>query len=364
MGDYLVGPYLYSLYKQHGYSASEINLFYVIGFGSTMLIGTSATTMADRYGRRLLIQLYFFLYALGCTCALSPSPYILALGRVLGGLATSLLYTVFEAWMLTEHETRSFRKSDLPSTFTLSTFVNSGSAILSGFGSDWVVSISSQDYTAPFLMSSIVLVLGGILSGKIFTENFSSFKNNSGNIFQSFRAILEDPKLRLLGLTIGCFEASLFLFIVSWSPVLTTCSSRVEFGLVFSAFMTACMLGSRLRIEWIGVNGVLVALVLACVAHSTIAYSYSDDFNYNFMWFMAFELAVGIYFPAIGMMKARLVPESVRSSAYALFSVPGNVVVVVVALLQINPVANFVVSSCLLMIGSVASIVLILKENC
>ena len=40
------------------------------------------------------------------------------LGRVLGGISTSLLFSAFESWMVTEHRRRGFPESLLASTFS------------------------------------------------------------------------------------------------------------------------------------------------------------------------------------------------------------------------------------------------------
>lgn len=43
----LQGSFQYALYKDYGYSLREIALFYVVGFGSSGLIGTRIASLAD-----------------------------------------------------------------------------------------------------------------------------------------------------------------------------------------------------------------------------------------------------------------------------------------------------------------------------
>ncbi len=57
----------------------------------------------------------------------------LLIGRVLGGLSTSLLFTAFESWMVSEHRRRGFHESLLTSTFSIASAGNGLAAIAAGF---------------------------------------------------------------------------------------------------------------------------------------------------------------------------------------------------------------------------------------
>ena len=57
-------------------------------------------------GRKRFSILFCIVYAASCLTKLSPSLSILMFGRLLGGIATSLLFSVFEAWMVSEHFSR------------------------------------------------------------------------------------------------------------------------------------------------------------------------------------------------------------------------------------------------------------------
>ena len=58
--------------------------------------------------------------------------WILLFGRVTGGVATSLLFSVFEAWMTKEHNARSFHPSLLDSTFSRAALISAVVASTSG----------------------------------------------------------------------------------------------------------------------------------------------------------------------------------------------------------------------------------------
>jgi MFS family permease len=102
----LQGPYVYALYKSYSFTVSEIALLFVAGFLSSALFGTAIGSIADTLGRKKLSLAFSVIYSLSCITKLSPTFYILMIGRILGGISTSLLFSVFEAWMVSEHQRR------------------------------------------------------------------------------------------------------------------------------------------------------------------------------------------------------------------------------------------------------------------
>ena len=74
--------------------------------------------------------LYAVLYALSCVAKHFSSFSVLLAGRVLGGVATSLLFTVFECWVVCEHAQRGFPAPWLSETLAIAT---SGNAVV-GWG--------------------------------------------------------------------------------------------------------------------------------------------------------------------------------------------------------------------------------------
>ncbi len=85
---------------------------------------------------------------------------MLLAGRVLGGVSTSLLFSVFESWMVTDFHARGLgdagRGGDLGRTFGRMSTINSVVAILSGVGSEWLVS-KAGTRKAPFVASAVLL---------------------------------------------------------------------------------------------------------------------------------------------------------------------------------------------------------------
>ena len=54
-------------------------------------------------GRKRACVTYCVTYILSCVTKHSPQYKVLMLGRVLGGIATSLLFSAFESWLVAEH---------------------------------------------------------------------------------------------------------------------------------------------------------------------------------------------------------------------------------------------------------------------
>lgn len=86
---------------------------YAAGFISGAASASFTGELADRYGRRLACLVYCACYAVTCLSMLSNSLPMLFLGRLTGGVATTLLFSVFEAWMVTEYHRRGLNASDL-----------------------------------------------------------------------------------------------------------------------------------------------------------------------------------------------------------------------------------------------------------
>lgn len=47
-GDWLQGPHVYVLYDSYGMTPHQIEILFVAGFGSSMMIGTIVGSFADR----------------------------------------------------------------------------------------------------------------------------------------------------------------------------------------------------------------------------------------------------------------------------------------------------------------------------
>ena len=105
--DWLQGPHVYVLYESYELTSKQIGELFVGGFASSMVFGTFIGSLADRCGRRLNCFLYALLYGIACFTKHFSNYKVLMAGRVLAGIATSILFSAFESWAICEHSSVS-----------------------------------------------------------------------------------------------------------------------------------------------------------------------------------------------------------------------------------------------------------------
>ena len=89
---------------------------------------------------------------------------MLLTGRLLGGLATSLLCSTFESWYVHQHLHRhTFPSHWLSNTFSLATYYNGLLAICAGLVSNLLTETLQLGPLAPFLLAVPVLGLCALL---------------------------------------------------------------------------------------------------------------------------------------------------------------------------------------------------------
>ena len=87
---------------------------------------------ADKFGRRLSCLLFCVFYTLSCVSKHYPSYNILMVGRILGGVSTSILFSAFESWMVKQHHTLGFDSNLLGDTFQKAWGLNAVVAVIAG----------------------------------------------------------------------------------------------------------------------------------------------------------------------------------------------------------------------------------------
>jgi len=381
--DWLQGPYVYALYESYGYTRQENSLLFVAGFGASFLFGTFVAGFADSIGRKRSILLYCFLYILSCMSKHFNSFPMLMFGRVTGGISTSLLFSAFESWLVSEHNTRhGFNGKLLGYNFSMMYFVNYVVAIVAGLVGDPFKDAFKQTaiignfymggYLMPFDVAIVCLLIGGAYVAMNWEENYGSAQNSMEQL-KSFgsgaQMICNDLRMALCCMCVALFESSMFIFVFNWTPVLSSPTSDTPpFGMIFATFMMACMIGASVSALCSNVPatkmlcgatlGSAVMIVPAWVGMS------QDLIKYNFWAFVAFEFCVGVYFPSICTLKSMAVPESHRSTIYNLFRAPMNLIVITTLLLDLTLMRTFqVVSIMLLMSGATAAMLLSLGER-
>lgn len=166
---------------------------HIVGFLSGALTAPFIGTLADHHGRRTACLAFCLASAASCFLTAWPAvissfpgstthhslivPALFA-GRILGGLATSLLFTVFESWMVADFRARGLDAQgqgggDLSRSFGLMATVNSMVAITSGLAAEWLVAATGS-LKAPFGASIGLVAVAAIMIRSTWVRLFSS----------------------------------------------------------------------------------------------------------------------------------------------------------------------------------------------
>lgn len=329
---------MYTLYQSYDV---DISTLFVTGFTSSAIFGTIVGMYVDIWGRKLGCIVYLVIeVVVNVFEHFNNFPLLLA-GRVLGGVSTSLLFSAFETWMVSEHRKRGFPEGWLADTFGTASFINGLSAIIAGICAQLVADRLGE--IGPF-QAAIALTVLALFFVVFWEENYGSSdeegkkkdeKETSTNAGAAIKAIISDPKILLTGLVNSLFEGSMYSFVFMWVPTMLGAlqGRSLPTGLVFSSFMTCMSLGGLLfsphlllgflTAEKLAVGVFLVgalALSVPVFSHSLIPVLLS---------FIVFETCVGVFFPCLGLLRSKVIPDSIQGSVMNIFRVPLNVLVVV-----------------------------------
>eukprot|EP01033_Poteriospumella_lacustris_P008459 gene8460-6118_t len=344
MADWLQGPYFYEVYSSKTLNGVPVSLQFVsrlflVGFGATGVFGPFMGRFVDNVGRKAGTLLYTLLYAFGAMSTRSNSLVGLLLGRLAGGLGTSLLFSAPEAWLVGEHQRIQADDRWLGQTFGWAYGGDSLVAITAGQLASWATThIGHGGPTAPFTLSVAVLAVAAALILPLWKENNAQKPNDATSGASSST---KQPAL---------FEGAMYIFVLQWPPAIKAAFQRasvavpVPYGNIFSSFMAACFLGST-------IFGVLQAaaapstkrhtsterhstwmLAVATTAMAVAATLGQQSIAWLIPALLVFEVSVGMYFPSIGTLRSTYLPEQYRSVIMNLFGIPLNLMVVSVFL--------------------------------
>ncbi|KAF3322452.1 molybdate-anion transporter-like protein [Carex littledalei] len=352
-GDWLQGPYVYFLYRHYGFDKGDIGRLFIAGFGSSMLFGTIVGSLADKQGRKRACITYCITYILSCITKHSPQYKVLMVGRVLGGIATSLLFSAFESWLVAEHNKRSFDPQWLSLTFSKAIFLGNGLvAIISGLFANLLTDNLGFGPVAPFDAAACFLAIGMVVILSSWSENYGDPSENK-DLMSQFKvaatAIASDEKIALLGAIQSLFEGSMYTFVFLWTPALSPNEEDIPHGFIFATFMLSSMLGSSiasrlmarptLKVEsYMQIVFAISAftLLLPVITNFFFVTSGEKGGSMSFggciqlMGFCTFEACVGLFWPSIMKMRSQYIPEEARSTIMNFFRIPLNIFVCVV----------------------------------
>ena len=133
----------------------------------------------------------------------------------------------------------------------------------------------------------------------------------------------------------------MYIFVLQWPPAVKAALGAgvsVPFGKLFSCFMVCCMLGSttfaylsRTVAAEDVMSGMLLVATTAMAAATTLGVP-TGAIVPLIASFFAFEACVGMYFPLIGTLRSKYLPDAYRGVIMNLFGIPLNLLVISVFL--------------------------------
>ena len=221
--------------------------------------------------------------------------------------------------------------------------------------------------TAPFELSVAFLAAGAVIILTQWTENFGGVKAEPTEAIEAggtegdaaegskadapkasggalaagaWNAMTSDKRLLLLGAVQAFFEGAMYIFVLQWPPAMKAAlvGQSVPFGQIFSCFMVCCMIGSTTfgALAQRGVapeDSMAGMLLLAAVAMTCAAFSVGGAMAPIVAAFLVFEACVGMYFPLIGTLRSKYLPDAYRGVIMNLYGIPLNLIVVSVFLM-------------------------------
>lgn len=330
---------MYALYKdEKRLSESTVAALFTTGFITAGLSASFVGGLADHFGRRLGCLIFCVTYGSSCLSTLSNDLAMLFVGRALAGVSTTLLFSVFETWMVAEHHKRELSDClSLGSMFSWSVTLSGLVAILAGMIGEALV-LWTDTKTSPFMFSTVCLIAAFLAVYRTWPENYGSQPGEKSEASNGLQRSFMDRRILALGLITTVFEGTMYLFVYFWSPAimfsraLARLSPAPPFGLIFSCFMCALMLGSlvfsTLKLDSPQEVARLMLTILALAAYGLLIPVLSSSEVVTFWSFALFEACVGLYFPTMSKLKSDLIDDSVRAKVYGFMRLPLNVFVV------------------------------------
>ncbi|KAG8629773.1 hypothetical protein KVT40_001392 [Elsinoe batatas] len=346
-GDWLQGPHIYAIYRyEKELPETTTAALYATGFISGAIAATFVGQLADKHGRKTTCLIYCASYIACCLAMLSDALPILYLGRICGGISTTILYSAFETWMITEFHNQGLATTGLSTAtiFGRQTTFNSVVAIFTGIAGEALVNATGTR-KAPFLLAVAVFVLAGLWIATTWSENYGNpedgrSRSSLREIATAAREMWRDKRVFALTIASSVFESMMYLFVFFWSAAIKSARSIAgvkddpPFGLIFSCFMCAMMAGSLLFTMFSGRHDVFstsyvlkIAMTFASLALMSTIVNYREDLV--FWAFCIVEMCVGLYFPSMNFLKGAIVEDGRRGKIYSLMRLPLNAFVVI-----------------------------------
>ena len=376
LADGLQGTHLYVLYEGYGYSVASL---YCLGFLTGAITSPFIGPFVDKIGRKKAAMLYCSLEIFINWLEQFPYFYGLIVSRMIGGITTNLLFSVFESWLVTEHRRRGFAEEKLETILRDSVILSNLAAIASGFLAEFLAVRFGP--VGPFEGAVACTAIALVLVATMWRENYGSdapgVQSVRGYMSSAFETIVTDTNISRIGLIQGLTEGSLQTFVFLWSPALARFAVNAPsnvvgldgngepaYGLIFGAFM-ACGVAGGLSEPYVrqvatylvrdhdrragfrrrdtviidgegevkpaAVEFMATGLYVGCAGLLMVPYVLPAEGKYSFsislFAFLVYEFMVGLYMPCEGVIRSIYMPTSSVCSVMTMLRVIVNVAV-------------------------------------
>ena len=379
LADGLQGTHLYVLYEGYGYSVASL---YSLGFVSGAITSPFIGPLVDKLGRKRAAMLYCSLEMFINWLEQFPYFYGLIVSRVIGGVTTNLLFSVFESWLVTEHRRRGYAEKKLETILRDSVILSNIAAIASGFLAELLAVRLGP--VGPFEGAVVCTAIALVLVTTMWRENYGSdvpggVVSMRGYMKGAFKTIVRDTNISRIGVIQGLTEGSLQTFVFLWSPALARFAPSAPptalgldgnhepaYGHIFGAFMACGVAGGLaepyvrraatylvrdhdrrsglVRGDTIIVEGegevkpaavefMTTGVYMACTCLLLVPFLVPADGEYSFSVslgaFLLYEFMVGLYMPCEGVIRSIYMPTSSVCSVMTMLRVIVNIAVAV-----------------------------------
>ena len=400
-------------------SMAMISYISLSGYASIALLGPIAGKLTNQYGSKSGTIVACLLYAIGNWTIVFDSLPILFVGRAISGLGTCLMGSAPEAWIVSQLKqndidpTGIYLRETFGRAYALDSVIAIGAGQIAGWAATYVDSPTGPFRLSPFFLGVAIAVT--VLCWTTYLSSTTSIKketrttaalsiaknSNIGHaekstsegekqqrspkqpsVSDAIQIIRTDLKILYLGGVQASFEGAMCIMVLQWCPTMRAAiqnyyhgdsesSTEVPYGTIFSCFMACCTVGSSI-FGWLTTKmktetSFVLLLIVSTISMILAAFAINTDntSRHNELWlltlsYFVFEGCVGVYFPSIGTLRGKYLPDSHRSLIMTLYGVPLNILVVTVYLLQnrLGSMGSLIVASFALAVGSLCMVML------
>lgn len=166
----------------------------------------------DSSGRKRVCMGFCLSYIVTCFCTFINWLPVNFMGRVFGGISTSILFSCFDSWLVSAAQTAGVSSPDLSAIFGSATMINGLVAAAVGVFSNGLVA-KTHTFTSPFAASAVCLGVAWMMIGSMWSENYGSRNESATADLLQVRRLREawnivregESVFKALGLTFDAF---------------------------------------------------------------------------------------------------------------------------------------------------------------